>query len=80
MFYSKQEKEKYYIWSDKIKWKFWPFIWIYCKNKYLWDYYIDNKQFYLLEKKYPAYKYSFWFLKNKLFIINKKWIEIILDI
>jgi len=76
MFYYKQKKEKYYIWSDKIKWEFWAFIWIYCKNKYLWEY-KENKE---LEKKYPWYKFSFWFTKTKIFIISKSWIEKIINL
>ncbi len=75
MFYYKKEREWYYVWSDKILWKFWPFLGVYCKNKYFWDITENNN----LEKKYPWYKYSFWETGNKIFIINKNWIEEILD-
>lgn len=77
MFYYKKEKDKYYIWSDKIKWKFWPFKWIFCKNKYLTSplvsFIVEKDDLKQLEKKYPWYKYSFWFWENsKIFII---WLE-----
>lgn len=75
MFYYKKEKQGYYIWSDNIKWKFWPFLGIFCKNKYFWV----IKETQKLEKNYPWYKYSFWVSENRIFIINKKGIEKILE-
>ena len=75
MFYYKKEKNKFFIWSDKIKWKFGPFLWIFCKNKYLWDI-LEYKD---LESKYPWYKFSFWVSEDKLFIIWKEGIEKILN-
>jgi hypothetical protein len=79
MFQYKKEKDLFYIWSDKSKWKFWAFIWIFCRNRYLWEttleWKINNIE---LEKKYPWYNFSFWYTKTKIFIISKKWIEIIL--
>jgi len=73
----------YWITSDKIKGEFWPFVWIFSRNKYiisplapflLWE--NDKKK---LEKKYPWYKYNYWFTKDKIFIINKNWIENIIS-
>ena len=69
MFEFEEKLEWFYIFTDKIKWKFWPFRWIFIKNKYHWninDYEID-------EWKYPWYKYSFWFWNNSIFIISLDW-------
>lgn len=64
----------YYIFIDNLKWKFWPFKWIFVKNKYLWN--INNSM--VNEDKYPWYKYSIWLSEDSLFIIWKdKNIEII---
>ena len=71
MFHYRVEKDLYYISSNKIKWDFWAFIWIYCKNRYLWKVEVNKE----LEKKYPWFKYSLWFTKTKIFIIWKNWIE-----
>jgi hypothetical protein len=71
MFHYTVEKDLYYISSNKIKWKFWAFVWIFCKNRYIWKV-EENPE---LEKKYPWFKYSFWFTKTKIFIISKSWIE-----
>jgi hypothetical protein len=84
MFYYKKEKQNYYIWSDEIKWKFWPFVWIICKNKYLWNTWKIQetklwKEQNFLEKKYSFFDYSFWFSEDKIFVINKNWIEKILN-
>jgi len=77
MFYNKKEKWYFYIWSDNIKWKFWPFNAIFSKNRSFWI--IKNIDF--LEKKYPWYKYNYGLTENNsLFIINKNWIEKILKI
>jgi len=65
MFYYEEKNNKYYIWTDKIKWKFWPFSWIYIKNKILWDF--PSK---FNTKDYPAYKYSIWIWENKIFVIS----------
>lgn len=72
MFYYKKEKELYYIWADAIKWKFWPFKWIFVKNKYFWE---IEKDF----DKYPAYKYSVWVSKDKVFVVWSKWVVEILN-
>lgn len=80
MFHYKKDKDLYYVWSDKNKWKYWAFIWIFCKNRYLWDTTNNLKTNNIeLEKKYPWYEYSFWYTKNKVFIINKKGIEKIIN-
>ena len=76
MFHYTEEKGIYYVTSNKIKWKFGGFIWIYCKNRYIWKI-IENKE---LENKYPWFKYSLWFTKNKIFVINKSSIEKIIKI
>lgn len=76
MFYYEEKNGFYYIFSDKIKWKFWPFLWIFCKNKYLWKI-SENKE---LEKKYKWYKFSFWITKNKIFIIWKEGIFEVLEV
>ena len=80
MFYYKKEDEWYYVWADKIVWKFWPFLGIFCKNKYFWTMHdVGNEYIHSLEKKYPWYKYSFWETKTNIFIIHKSGIERILD-
>lgn len=71
MFEYKKIDEKYFISSDKIKWYFWPFNWVFVKNKYLWD--IDKSL--IDEKSFPGYKYSIWIYNNNLFIIWMKGIE-----
>ena len=79
MFHYREDKNMYYISSNKIKWEFWAFIWIFCKNRYITSplapLLIGEGDLKKLEKKYPWFKYSFWFTKNKIFIISKKWIE-----
>ncbi len=84
MFYYKKEKNDYYIWSDKIKWQFGPFMWIICKSKYLWDTgkikqtkLWKEKNF--LEKKYSFTKYSFWFSTKKVFVLSEEWVSEILE-
>lgn len=74
MFYYKEEKKKYYIWSDKSIWQYWPFEWIYVKNK----------EFGIVEKnidyqEYLWYKYSIWFWENKIFILSENWLEDIIE-
>ena len=71
MFYYKENKFWYFIYSDKIKWEFWPFEGIFCKNKFLWN----LKKNLELEKKYPWFKYSLWFSWKKIFVIWKSWLE-----
>jgi len=71
MFEYKKKWNYYWITGDKIKGEFWPFIWIFCRNKYIWN--INNSL--VDEKKYPWYKYSIWIYNNTLFIIWKYWIE-----
>jgi len=74
MFYYEEKKKKYYIWSDKSVWKYWPFEWVYVKNKEMWntDKSIDYGQ-------YPWYKYSVWIWENKIFLFNESWIEKIFE-
>jgi hypothetical protein len=84
MFYFTKEKNNYYIWSDNIKWKFWPFKGIISKNKYLWDTWKIKKtnlwkEQNFLEKKYSFFKYNFGFSEDKIFVINKNWIEKIIN-
>jgi hypothetical protein len=64
-------ERKYWISSDKIKWNFWPFNWVFVRNRYLWN----IEKTIVNEKKYPWYKYSFWVWKEKIFIISENWIE-----
>jgi hypothetical protein len=71
MFNYKIINNNYYISSDTIKGVFWPFSWIFVKNKYLWN----IKKWLIDEKKYPWYKYSIWIGKKYIFIIWLKWIE-----
>jgi len=76
MFYYKKEKDKYYIWSDEISGKFWPFVGVFVKNKFLWKVLEKYKN---LEKEYPWYKFSFWIWEEKIFILWKKGIEKIFE-
>jgi len=83
MFYYRKKWENYYIWSDNIKWKFWPFLGIICKNKYLWytgkvkiTKLWEKQNF--LEEKYSFIYNSFWFSEDKIFVINEYWIKEIL--
>ena len=71
MFEYKKKSSYYWITSDNIKWNFWPFSWIYIKNKYIWD--IDKGL--INENKFPGYKYSIWIYNNTLFIIWLNGIE-----
>ena len=75
MFYYEQKKHKYYIWSDKSIWKYWPFEWIYVKNKEFWITYKDIDYW-----KYPWYKYSIWIGIEKIFLLNEDGIEKIFTI
>ena len=86
MFYYKENKFWYFIYSDKIKWEFWPFEGIFCKNKFLTSPLTletsplapllrGEGKIKELEKKYPAYKYSLWFSWKKIFVIWKSWLE-----
>ncbi len=75
MFKYKKDKFGYWISSDKINGEFWPFSWVFVKNKYLWN--IDKSK--VDELKYPWYKYSLWIWKSKLFIIWLNWIENIIN-
>ena len=77
MFSYKEKNNNYYISSDKIKWNFWPFLWIYVKNKSFWK---DILEIWNLEKNYPNYKYAFGITDNKLFIINLESIEKIINL
>ncbi len=77
MFYYKIQKNNFYIWSDKIKWKFWPFLWVFVKNTFLWNF---EEKYKSLEKKYPWYKFSIWIWNKKIFIIWEEWLEKILAI
>lgn len=71
MFHYEKDKDLYYISSNKSKSKFWAFIAIFCKNRYLWKI-EENKE---LEKEYPGTTFSYWYTKTKIFIIWKNWIE-----
>lgn len=76
MFEYKKINNNYWITSDKIKWDFWPFKWVFVRNKYLWE--VDK---YLIdEKEFPWYKYSIWIWYNNLFIIWLDWIENVLKL
>ncbi len=65
MFYYEEIENKYYIWTDKTKGKYWPFCWIYVKNKRLWDT-LESFQV----ENYPGYKFAIWFWENKICVIN----------
>ncbi len=71
MFKYEVKNKQYWIGSDNIKWLFWPFTWIFIKNKYIWD--INENM--IDENKYPWYKYSIWVRKKEIFIISEKGIE-----
>lgn len=75
MFYYEEISWEYYIWSDKIKWKYWPFLWIYVKNKIHWKF-LDKIDI----NKYPWYKYSIWIWSNKMFVIWIDWIDKVIEI
>jgi len=83
MFEYKKKWDYYWITSYKIKGEFWPFVWIFCRNKYLNSplvpLFVGEGNLKELEKKYPWYKYSFWIYNNTIFIIWKEWIENILS-
>ena len=72
MFYFEENLNKYFIYTDKIKWKFWPFKWIYVKNKIYWNF--SDK---IDVNNYPWYKYSIWIWEKMIFII---WLDWIIDI
>lgn len=76
MFEYKIESDKYWITSNKIKWEFWPFIWVFVKNKYIWN----IVEWVIDEKKYPWYKYSVWVWNNNFFIIWKQGIVDVLKL
>jgi len=74
MFEYELRDEWYYIFMDKLKWKFWPFKWVFVKNQYFWNINKDNVD----EDKYPWYKYSIWISNSSMFIIWKdKKVEIV---
>ena len=75
MFYYEELSWGYYIWTDKIKWKYWPFYWIYVKNK-VFGKFLDKIEF----KKYPWYKYSIWIWDKKVFIIWLEWIDEVINL
>lgn len=73
MFYLQKEKEWFYISNDKTQGKFWPFIWAFCKNILHWEN-LHKIEF----EKYPWYKFSLWFTKKRVFILEENWnLEII---
>ena len=76
MFEYKKISDKYWITSNKTKWEFWPFDWIFVKNKYLWD--IDKTK--IDEKEFTWYKYSIWVYKNSIFVVWLGGIERIVKI
>lgn len=66
MFYNEKNSEWFFIWNDNTKGKYWPFLWIFCKNILLWE----NLHKIELEK-FPAYKFALWFTKNRVFILEE---------
>ncbi len=73
MFYYKKDKDKYYIWNDKIKGKFWPFPWVFVKNKILWKIKSDFPL-----KNYPVHKFALGFSEKKVFVLWEESLEKIL--
>lgn len=76
MFEYKELSNNYWITHDKIKGSFWPFEWIFIKNKYLW---IEIETD-LLATKYMNYKYSIWIYKNTIFVLSATGIERVIEI
>lgn len=64
---------KYWIWSDKISGRFWPFAWIYIKNSIHWDF--QNEFDFSI---YPWHKYSIWKTEKSYFVIWINWLKDIL--
>ena len=71
MFHYRTDKNMYYIKTNKKKWEFWAFAWIYCKKRYMWEV-EENKE---LEAEYPGGEFCYWFTKGKIMIIGAKWVE-----
>ena len=69
MFQYELKEWRYWLWWDKT-WKFWPFSWVYVKNKLLWDFPCTFNI-----SKYPWYKYCIWKWKKFIIIVNKNWFQ-----
>lgn len=67
MFYLEKKEQWYFIWNDESKGKFWPFLSVFCKNILYWE-----NIFWVDLQKYPWYKYSLGFSKNRVFILDEK--------
>ena len=66
MFYVRKENTKIYIWDDKIKGQFWPFVWAFCKNFLYWKNIHDIRV-----QDYPPHKFALWFTENRVFILDE---------